>query len=80
VSDEAVVVVVENVVETVVVVEGVGPEYVQQELQPYLTTAAANGTYVAASDEAGDPIPGKHARVIFDSSGFPVDIVLEDAS
>mgnify|MGYP001581986284 CR=1 FL=1 len=34
--------------------------------------------YVATTDEAGALIPNKAARIIFNSSGFPVDIVLED--
>lgn len=42
-----------------------------------LTEGNAKATYVAAVDEAGAPIPGKHAKVIFNSDGEPVNIVLE---
>ena len=34
--------------------------------------------YVATTDESGALIPNKAARIIFNSSGFPVEIVLED--
>ena len=35
---------------------------------------------VTPIDEDGDPLVGKKARIVFNEDGFPVDIILEDAS
>jgi hypothetical protein len=54
------------------------PETIETHLPERLTTAALNATYVAAVDEAGAPIPGHAGRIIFNSDGEPLNIVLEE--
>lgn len=43
-----------------------------------LAEAALSSKYVVAVDETGMQIPGRSARVIFNSDGFPVNIELSE--
>lgn len=51
---------------------------IETDLSTRLSPTELSATYVATTDEDGAAIPNKAARIIFNSSGYPVNIVLED--